>query len=198
MGRYVIGISGASGVILGFRTVIALATMGHEVELILTQHALYAAKIEMGNGMATGKKFVEALPKEIQGKVTLHPVNDIAASVASGSYPTEGMAIIPCSMATAAAVSLGLADNALRRAADVTIKEKRPLILVPREAPLSEIHLENLLRLAKLGAIIIPPVPAWYTLPKSLDDIENFIVGKVLDAFKLPHTLYPRWTGCPL
>ena len=98
-------------------------------------------------------------------------------------------------MATLAAIACGLSDNLLRRAADVTLKEKRPLVIVPRESPFSEIHLENMLKLAKCGAAIVPPIPAWYTEPKSIADMENFIVGKALDALKIEHDVYPRWTG---
>ncbi len=195
MGRYVVGISGASGIILGYKTASALAAIGHHVELCITSSALFAAKLEMGSSFSTGKKFVDAMPSEIRKNVTLHPIHDIGATIASGSFSTEGMAIVPCSMATIAALSWGLADNLVRRAADVTLKEKRPLILVPRETPFSAIHLENLLRLAKCGATILPPVPAWYTFPQNMEEIENFIVGKVLDAFKLPHDLYPKWEG---
>lgn len=192
MGRYIVGVTGASGMILAWRMIHAFTTLGHHVELVMSQSALYTTSLELGKEYATPAKFISQIEK--QALVSIHTNQDVGCTIASGSFITDGMVIIPCSMATLAAISIGLGDNALRRAADVTIKEKRPLILVPRETPFSEIHLENMLRLSRLGAIIIPPIPAWYTKPQTLEDIENFIIGKVLDAFKLfDHTLYPRW-----
>ena len=193
MARFVVGVTGASGVVLSQRLIAALTSGGHRVELLISQHALYTATLEMGKEFNTAAKFISHLPIEAQAKTTLHGIQDVGCAVASGSFLVDGMIIIPCSMTTAAAISIGLGDNALRRAADVTLKEKRPLVLVPREAPLSEIHLENLLKLSRLGASIIPPVPAWYIQPKTLEDIENFIIGKVLDALRIEHTLYKRW-----
>jgi len=193
MGRFVVGISGASGIILAKRLAEELLQRGHELELIFSQYALYTASLEMGKEYRTASKFVNHLP--CREKIRIYSIHDVGCAVASGSYSTDGMIIIPCSMATIAAIATGLSDNALRRAADVSLKEKRSLIVVPREAPLSELHLENLLKLARLGATIVPPVPAWYTEPKSLEDVENFIVGKVLDSLKIEHTLYPRWTA---
>lgn len=195
MKRLVVGITGASGIILARKLIENLALDGYAIELLMSQHALYTAKFELDSEKTTVKKFIAGFSKAVQDRITSHAIADVGCSVASGSYPVDGMIIIPCSMATVAAVAVGLADNALRRAADVTIKERRKLIIVPRETPLSEIHLENLLKLARLGATIIPPIPAWYTNPKTLDDIENFIVGKILDALHLPHNLYPRWGG---
>jgi 4-hydroxy-3-polyprenylbenzoate decarboxylase len=191
MGRYVVGVSGASGIVLALHVLRALTSQGHRVELTLSQYALYTASLELGKAYGTPAKFLAKLEKK--ELITLHSNHDVGCAIASGSFLTDGMIIIPCSVATLAAVACGLGDNALRRAADVTLKEKRPLILVPREAPFSEIHLENMLKLSRLGAIIIPPVPAWYTEPKSIEDVEKFIVGKVLDALKLEHNLYPRW-----
>ncbi len=191
MGRYVVGVSGASGIILALRTLEALTTLGHHVELTMSQYALYTAALEMGKEYSTPTKFLSHIKNS--DLVTLHSNQDVGCAIASGSFITDGMIIIPCSVTTLAAVAVGLGDNALRRAADVTLKEKRPLIIVPREAPFSEIHLENMLKLSRMGTTILPPVPAWYTQPKSLEDVENFIVGKVLDALKVDHSLYPRW-----
>ncbi len=193
MGRFVVGVSGASGVILAVKLINALGDAGHTIELVFSQHALYTATLELGKEFNTTSRFVSQLKAEIQNKVTVHQIHDVGCAIASGSYPVDGMVIIPCSMATVAAVAVGLADNALRRAADVSLKEKRPLILVPRESPLSSLHLENLLKLSQLGATIVPPAPAWYTAPQTLDDVENFIVGKVLEALRLDHKLYKRW-----
>lgn len=193
MERFVIGVTGASGIILALKTIRALVELNYELDVVFSQHAIYTAHYELGHTFTTPAKILETLPQNVQKKVKLHPFADVGSSICSGSYQTRGMVIIPCSMATVAAISMGLSDNSLRRAADVTIKEKRPLILVPRETPFSEIHLENMLRLAKLGTIILPPIPAWYNDPQSLDDVENFVVGKVLDLLKIEHNLYKRW-----
>jgi 4-hydroxy-3-polyprenylbenzoate decarboxylase len=190
MKRLVVGVSGASGAILALHLIEQINLL---IDLVITPEALYTARYEIAPDITTGKKFISHLTLEAQKRVTIHPHRDIGASIASGSHETIGMVILPCSLATVAAIAAGLGDNCLRRAADVTIKEKRPLILVPRESPLSEIHLENLLKLARCGATIVPPVPAWYTQPQTVRDMEMFIVGKVLDALKLPHDLYPRW-----
>jgi flavin prenyltransferase len=195
MDSFVIGVSGASGIILSCRLIRILADLGHKIELVLSQHALYTATIELGKQFGTGKKFLNQFSGEIRQRISLHAIGDIGCSIASGSFPVKAMVIIPCSMATLAALAVGLADNALRRAADVTLKEKRPLILVPRETPFNELHLENMLKLSRIGATILPPIPAWYTEPKSLSDIENFIVGKVLDVLHIEHSLYKKWKG---
>jgi len=193
MRRFVVGVSGASGIVLASRLIAVLTGLGHAVELVMSQNALYTATVELGKKYNTAVKFVGHFPLSSQKLITLHSIHDVGCSISSGSYPVDGMIIIPCSMTTVAAISIGLGDNALRRAADVSLKEKRPLIIVPRETPLSELHLENLLKLSKLGAIIVPPVPAWYNEPKSLEDVENFIVGKVLDSLRIDHQLYKRW-----
>lgn len=193
MARYVIGISGASGIVLALRAITTLAEQGHQIHLVISSHAAYAAGLEMGKEFGSSQKFYDQLPVSVQEKTILHSIHDVGASIASGSFQTDGMLLIPCSMATVAAIAYGFADNCLRRAADVTIKEKRRLVIVPRESPLSDIHLENLLRLSRFGATIVPPVPAWYNGPQTLADIENFIVGKALDALGVMHQLYPRW-----
>ena len=176
MAEIVVGISGASGIVLGHRTIQVLTALGHRVHLILSRAALFTAQEEMGSDFATPERFVSALLPEQRDRLTLH-----------------GMAIIPCSMGTLAAVAMGLSDNLLRRAADVTLKERRRLVIVPRETPLSEIHLDNMLRLTRMGGIIVPPMPAWYTKPRSLRDVEDFVVGRVLDLLGIDAKLYPRW-----
>lgn len=180
--------------ILARRLIVELASNGHAIELVMSQSAQYTASIELGKEWTTGAKCVQQLPAFIQHLITLHSIHDVGCAIASGSYPVDAMIIIPCSMATVAAIAMGLGDNVLRRAADVTLKERRPLVVVPRESPLSELHLENLLKLSRLGATIVPPVPAWYTAPQTLEDVENFIIGKVLDTLRIDHHLYPRWT----
>lgn len=186
----VVGISGASGIILGIKLIDALAAAHIPIECTMTEAAALTLHEESPHIQL--ETHIQSLVRD-GAKITLHDNSNLSASIASGSFLTRGMIIAPCSMHSLAAISTGIADSLLRRAADVTIKEKRPLILVPRETPLSEIHLEHMLRLARLGAVILPPVPAWYTRPKTIEDVENFIIGKILDALKLPHTLYPRW-----
>lgn len=193
MGRFVLGISGASGMILALKAIRALTELGHDVELVMSQHAVYTAGYELGKDLNTPAKFVSSLSPALQEKVQIHSIHDVGCAIASGSYPTDGMLIIPCSMATVGAIACGLADNVLRRAADVALKEKRRLVIVPRETPLSTLHLENLSKLSHFGAVIVPPVPAWYLEPKSLDEVEFFIVGKALDALGVSHQLYKRW-----
>ncbi len=193
MARIIVGVSGASGIVLAHRAVGALTALNHQVELVMTRDACCTAAEEMGLQYSTVEKFVGFFTPEQQRLINIYKVHDFCAPIASGSFPVYGMLIIPCSMATLAATAMGLSDNLLRRAADVTLKERRPLVIVPREAPLSEIHLENMLRITRMGGIIVPPVPGWYNHPKDLADVENFIVGRALDALKIDAQLYRRW-----
>lgn len=195
MARIIVGISGASGIVLAHRAVDVLTALGHDVELIMTRDACCTAVAELGSDFGTPERFVEKLSKEQQGRITLHKIQDFTSTIASGTYPVDGMLIIPCSMSTLAAVRVGLSDNLLRRAADVTLKERRRLVIVPRETPLSEIHLENMLMLTRMGAVIVPPLPAWYLKPQGLRDVEDFIVGRALGAFQIDANLYPKWSG---
>ena len=127
------------------------------------------------------------------GELTVHSRDDWMAPMASGSNPGDAMAICPCTMGTLGAVANGMADNLIERAADVMLKERRPLVLVPRETPLSAIHLENMLKLARAGAVILPPAPGFYTRPRTIDDVVDFVVARVLDHLGVPHALVPRW-----
>jgi 4-hydroxy-3-polyprenylbenzoate decarboxylase len=187
MARYVVGISGASGAILAKKAIECLITYGHEVELVITKSALRTIQEELGQD---AKKFTASLPSQIH----LHDIDDMASSIASGSFEVAGTLIIPCSMATIAALSVGLADNLLRRAADVALKERRPLVLVPREMPLHALHLENMAKLAHMGVTIAPPMPAWYMRPKALVEVEDFIVARVLSCLGVK-VEYSGWTG---
>jgi len=126
-------------------------------------------------------------------QLILHPNADIGATIASGSFQVEGMIIMPCSMGTLASIAHGISDDLMTRAADVMLKEGRKLLLVPRETPLHAIHLENMLTLAKMGVKLIPAMPAFYYGPQSIEDMINFLVGKVLDQLPLDHDLYRRW-----
>jgi 4-hydroxy-3-polyprenylbenzoate decarboxylase len=184
MKRIVVGITGSSGVIYGIRLLEALRGVTEfETHVVLSEAARTNIAIETDRTAAD----VEALAYRA------HEVSDLAAPLASGSYRTVGMAIIPCSVKTLAAVAHSFNDNLLVRAADVTLKEGRRLVLVPRETPLHQGHLRLLLQAAELGAVILPPVPAFYHKPKTIGDIVDHTVGKVLDALGVPHDLFPRW-----
>ena len=193
MAEIVVGVSGASGIVLAHRSIDVLTRMQHKVHLVLSKASLYTAVEEMGAIYGTVQKFVNSFSSEQRELIRLHAIGDFSSPLASGSYPTDGMIVIPCSMATLAAIAIGLSDNVLRRAADVHLKERRPLIIVPREMPLAENHLENMLRIARMGGMICPPIPGWYTKPKTLQDMEDFIVGRILDGLKIDAKLYPRW-----
>ena len=182
--KLVIGMSGASGIIYGVRFLQVLRELNVETHVVLTNSALRVAKIE------------HDLSKEDIIKLAdkYYDIDDMTAPIASGSFIHDGMVIIPCSMKTLAGLAHGYTDNLLLRAADVTLKERRKLILVPRETPLSVIHIKNLLTLAEAGAIILPAMPAFYHKPKTIDDLINHIVGRVLDQLGIAHNLYRRWS----
>ncbi|MBO8128883.1 MAG: UbiX family flavin prenyltransferase [Peptococcaceae bacterium] len=181
--RLVVAITGASGAIYGITLLKELAARGVEVHLILSRAARYiiAQETPYSAGEVAGLAF------------RCYDEDDFAAPMASGSFVHDGMVVVPCSMKTLAGVAAGYAANLVQRAADVTLKERRRLILVPRETPLSPVHLENMLKLARLGVVIMPPVPAFYTKPKTLDDIVIFTVGRVMDHLGIAHSLFRRW-----
>lgn len=181
--KLIVGMSGASGVIYGVRFLEALNRKNIETHLVFTP---LVEKILEQETDFKKQRLIEL--------ATFHyKIDDLAASISSGSFLTQGMVIIPCSMKTLAGIACGYSDNLLLRAADVTLKEKRTLIVVPRETPLRKVHLENMLRLANEGATILPAMPGFYYKPKTLDDVINHIVGKVLDILKIDHNLYQRW-----
>ena len=173
----VVGITGASGAVLAQHTIDAL--LRESVPVIAS--ASRAARMVWSQEMS--ESFGAALERwHDSGDFVYHSPSELAAPIASGTFPTRGMVIVPCSMATAAAVANGLSDNLIRRAADVTIKERRPLVIVPRESPLSPIHLRNLTRLAEVGAMIIPPEPAFYLGQQTIDDLAEFVAQRTLVA----------------
>lgn len=185
--RLVVGISGSSSPIYGIRTLEALADAGVETHLVISRGAQRTIALET---TWTIKK-VQALA------AVVYDEQDMAAAISSGSFHTDGMVVAPCSMKTVSAIAYSFVTDLLIRAADVTLKEGRKLVLVPRETPLHLGHLRNLVRAAEIGAVILPPVPAFYHTPKTIDDLINQTVGKVLDQFNVPHTLFRRWTGAP-
>jgi 4-hydroxy-3-polyprenylbenzoate decarboxylase len=181
MENIVVGICGASGVVLGIQTVRALLERGVHVHLVASTAAHITAAEELGWRAPFRECLYDLLDKSLHPLLNLYDEDEVAAKIASGSFRTRGMVIVPCSMATLAAVRVGLADTLLRRAADVTIKEGRRLVMVTRETPLSVIHLENMAYLAKLGVVIMPPVPAWYHRPQTLGEMESQLVEKIID-----------------
>src|SRR4051812_29701220 len=175
--------TGATGAPLGIRLLEVLAELGVETHLILSDWARATIKLE-----------TEHTVNEVRALAThTYSARDLAAAVSSGSFLTDGMVVCPCSMKTLAAIRIGFSDNLITRAADVTLKERRRLVLVAREAPLSEIHLENMHYLARAGAVIFPPTIAYYAQPRSVDDVTDYIVGRVMDQLGIPHTTIKRW-----
>ncbi|HOQ08814.1 MAG TPA: flavin prenyltransferase UbiX [Syntrophomonadaceae bacterium] len=190
--RYIVGITGASGVIYGLRLLEVLLQQQTEVHLVVTGPGRIVIEQEMEWDMQGDWK--AALRANLpEGNIAVYDDADIAAPIASGSFRVDGMVVIPCTMASIAALAGGYARSLLERAADVMLKEKKPLLLVPRETPLSSIHLRNMLLLAEAGAHIIPAMPAFYTHPATVEDMVNFVVGKVLDAMGIEHNLFKRY-----
>ena len=186
MKRLVIGMSGSSGVIYGIRMLEVLAKNPEvETHLILSQ----AAKMNIGIETEWSVADVEALADEV------HNNKNIGASIASGSYKTAGMIVVPCSMKTLSGIANSYAENLIIRAADVMLKERRQLVIVPRESPLHTGHCELMLKASQIGAVICPPSPAFYTSPKTVDDIINHSVARVLDLFDIESDRLQRWQG---
>lgn len=198
MKPYVVGITGASGAIYGIRLVQALTEMDYDVALVISKAARLVIQEELGIslGNLTDKNELKAFyDPPLLEKVSLYSNEDLTAPIASGSYPTQGMVLIPCSTGTLGCVANGVSLHLIHRAAECTLKEGRRLVIVPREAPLSAIQLENLLKLARIGARVLPASPAFYSGAQTIQDLVDFMVGKILDSLEIPHTLYPRWTG---
>jgi 4-hydroxy-3-polyprenylbenzoate decarboxylase len=189
--------TGASGMPFGLRLLECLLAADVRVHLLYSTAAQVVAKQECGLTLPTqpreGERFFRERYGGREGKLAVYAREDWMAPVASGSNPADAMAICPCSMGTLGAIAGGLADNLIERAADVMLKERRPLVLVPRETPLSTIHLTNMLRLAEAGAVILPPAPGFYTHPQTVADLVDFVVARVLDQLRVPHTLVARW-----
>lgn len=198
MGKYIVGITGASGAIYGMRLIEECLKAGHEIFLTITKSGRIVIKEELNLDLDLGVEMIEERLLEyfnVTSEVfTYYDVDHISGAIASGSFRTDGMIIAPCSMSTVSAIAQGSSNNLLERAADVILKEGKPMILIPRETPLSAIHLENLLKLARLGVKIIPPMPSFYTHPKTIDDIVNNTVGRILDQLNIEHNLCKRWS----
>ncbi len=188
--RIIVGVTGASGACYALRLIEVLLQGGHEVTLIASA---MGARIVMHE---TGEELVALVEKGASagpGRLVWQDNDDLFAGPASGSYRHDGMVIVPCSMKTLAAVASGSAGTLLERAADVTLKERRGLVLVPRETPLSRIHLRNLLAVSEAGAVVLPAAPGFYHRPESLADLVDFVVARVLDQLSIDHDLIARW-----
>lgn len=183
--RFIVAFTGATGSILGIKTLIALRRLNIETHLIISKWAESTLKYETDYTIAN----LRALADHVYNN------HDMSAPIASGSYRVDGMIVVPCSMKTLAAVNAGLCDTLIARAADVVIKERRRLVLVARECPLSGIHLQNMLSLTQNGVIIFPPVPAFYQRPSTIEDLVDHSVGRMLDLFDLDTQDFDRWEG---
>jgi 4-hydroxy-3-polyprenylbenzoate decarboxylase len=189
MARYIVGITGASGSIYGVRVIEELLLAGNEVHVVLTNNGEKVLSYELEKG------FEEVLAElnSIGGRMIVHNIEDLFAPIASGSFKVDGMVIVPCSMSALGEIANGVSKNLLGRAADVCIKEGRRLIIVPRETPISPIHLKNMLTLSQLGVTMMAAMPGFYNRPKTLEDIINFVVGRVLSGLGIENNLYLKW-----
>ena len=183
MMKIVVGITGASGSIYGLRLIEVLHNAGHEVHAVVTDSGWKVLAYECG---VSREAFVQRVD-------VLYENDDVGAAIASGSFRTDAMVIVPCSMKTAASIAHSVSDNLLTRAADVALKENKPLLIVPRETPMHAIHLENLLKLAQTGARIIPACPGFYHRPQTLQELVDMMVGKICDQLGVEHALFERW-----
>lgn len=190
----IVGITGASGAPYAVHTLRALVSANLPVSLIVSSHGLRLLHAEMG--IQTRDALREAVgPGAWDQHVTVYDDRDRGAGPASGSARSAGMVICPCSMGTLSAIAAGSSRSLIERAADVTLKERRKLVLVPRETPLSEIHLRNMLRVTRAGAVVLPAAPGFYHRPTTVDALVDFVVARVLDQLGVPNELAPRWTG---
>lgn len=195
----VLAMTGASGALYGVRLLEVLVAAGRTVHLTLSPAGAEVIEQELGRRVALDRFAVTDLASDLPaaGRVCYHHYQDFRAGIASGSFLTAGMVICPCSMGTVAAVAHGLSQNLIHRAADVHLKERRRLILVPRETPLSAVQLRNLTACAEAGAVVLPAMPAFYVRPRTLEDVRDFIVGRICDQLGVEHQLVRRW-GAPL
>jgi 4-hydroxy-3-polyprenylbenzoate decarboxylase len=194
-----VAVTGASGAIYATRTIAALLERGCHVELVVSDYGRRLLRDELGEA-ASIDKLTDYLVSKYGGCVrsgttTLYSNKDLGAKIASGSQGCQGMVVVPCSMKSLAGIAHGLSRNLVERAADVMLKERRPLIVVPRETPMSLPQLRNMVLCAEAGAMVMPAMPAFYQMPRTLDDLADFMAGKILSALGFEHELYPAWKG---
>ena len=198
-GTYALAITGASGALYAMRTMAALLERGCRLEVVISDYGKRLLHDELGDAAAVPRLREYLIEKygggAARGAFTILSNKDLGATIASGSHDCRGMVIVPCSMKTLAGVAHGLSRNLVERAADVMLKERRRLVIVPREAPMSLPQLRNMVLCAEAGAMILPAMPAFYQMPKTIDDLADFMAGKILSALGLEHTLYPKWEG---
>jgi flavin prenyltransferase len=194
-----VAITGASGAIYAVRTVAALMERGCQIELVVSEYGRRLLRDELGDAAAMDKLIDYLVSKYGErvrnGTTTIYSNKDLGAKIASGSQGCQGMVVVPCSMKSLAGIAHGLSRNLVERAADVMLKERRPLIIVPRETPMSLPQLKNMVLCAEAGAMIMPAMPAFYQMPRTLDDLADFMAGKILSALGFEHELYPAWNG---
>jgi 4-hydroxy-3-polyprenylbenzoate decarboxylase len=195
----VVAVTGASGALYATRTLAALLERGCHIDLIVSDYGRRLLRDELGEAATVDKlmDYLAATFGEVvrQGTYTLHSNKDLGARIASGSQASEAMVIVPCSMKTLAGIAHGLSRNLVERAADVMLKERRPLIIVARETPMSLPQLRNMVLCAEAGAMVMPAMPAFYQMPRTLEDLADFMAGKILSALGFAHELYPPWKG---
>ncbi len=194
-----LAVTGASGALYAVRTLAELLSRGVHVELVVSDYGRRLLRDELGEDASVDRllPYLAAKygPEVSAGAFTLHSNRDLGATIASGSQGCTAMVVVPCSMKTLAGIAHGLSRNLVERAADVMLKEHRPLVIVPRETPMSLPALRNMVLCAEAGAVVLPAMPAFYQLPKTLDDLADFMAGKILSALGFEHQLYPAWTG---
>jgi 4-hydroxy-3-polyprenylbenzoate decarboxylase len=197
--RIAIAVTGASGAIYATRTIAALLERGCHLELVVSEYGRRLLRDELGDGASIDKltEYLAATYGEVvrNGTTTLYSNKDMGAKLASGSQGCEALVVVPCSMKSLAGIANGLSRNLVERAADVMLKERRLLIIVPRETPMSLPQLRNMVLCAEAGAMIMPAMPAFYQMPKTLDHLADFMAGKILSALGFSHDLYPSWEG---
>jgi 4-hydroxy-3-polyprenylbenzoate decarboxylase len=194
-----VAITGASGALYAVRTLAALLERRCHLELVVSDYGRRLLRDELGEAAAVDRLadyLVSKYGSDVRnGSTTLYSNKDLGARIASGSQGCEGMVVVPCSMKTLAGIAHGLSRNLVERAADVMLKERRPLVIVPRETPMSLPQLRNMVLCAESGAMVMPAMPAFYQMPQTLDDLADFMAGKILSALGFEHQLYPAWKG---
>ena len=195
--RFAVCFCGGSGIAYGIRLVEALLEAGHEIHLVATSAAFRVLAHEAGHSVARDSDLSGLFAEPLRQRLVVHPREAVEAAPASGSAGFRATILVPCSMGTLARIAHGFSSNLVERAADVALKEGRRLVVVPRETPLSALHLQNMLTLARLGAIVLPAMPGFYHRPKTVADLVDFVVGKILDRVRADHPLVKRWATPP-